>query len=88
MFLVEYYVVYDNNEFCGEMHETGTNGILFEARWFLEIDLSLNSNSATREVYWRRATKYHFGLRGGEQRGDSSLREFLAFLIEGPNEDI
>ncbi|GLT25287.1 hypothetical protein SLA2020_004250 [Shorea laevis] len=64
---------------CEEML-TGTDGILSEARWLLDLGLSPNSNSATRAIGYRHAMEYLVRCR--EQRGESSTREFHAFLSE------
>ncbi|GLT51642.1 hypothetical protein SLA2020_250390 [Shorea laevis] len=64
---------------CEEML-TGTDGILSEARWLIDLGLSPNSNSATRAIGYRHAMEYLVRCR--EQRGESSTREFHAFLSE------
>lgn len=65
---------------CEEMLKAGTDGILSEAKWLLDIGLSPNSNPATRAIGYRQAMEYL--LRCREQGGESSPREFLAFLSE------
>lgn len=65
---------------CEEMLTAGTDGILTEAKWLLDIGLSPNSNPATRAIGYRHAMEYL--LRCREQGGESSPREFLAFLLE------
>ncbi|XP_028077283.1 tRNA dimethylallyltransferase 9 isoform X1 [Camellia sinensis] len=58
---------------------SGSDGILSEARWLLDIGLLPNSNSATRAIGYRQAMEY---LLGCKQRGGSSSEEFYAFLCE------
>ncbi|KAF3442436.1 hypothetical protein FNV43_RR16352 [Rhamnella rubrinervis] len=58
----------------------GTDGILSEARWLLEMGLLPNSNSATRAIGYRQAMEYLLMCR--ERGGRSSAREFYAFLSE------
>ncbi|XP_058221545.1 tRNA dimethylallyltransferase 9 [Rhododendron vialii] len=58
----------------------GSDGILSEAQWLLDIGLLPNSNSATRAIGYRQAMEYLLKCR--EQGGWSSSREFYAFLSE------
>ncbi|KAJ9182966.1 hypothetical protein P3X46_006893 [Hevea brasiliensis] len=59
---------------------SGTDGILSEAKWLLDIGLLPNSNSATRAIGYRQAMEYLLRCR---QQGDrSSAGEFYAFLSE------
>ncbi|KAJ4726410.1 tRNA dimethylallyltransferase 9 [Melia azedarach] len=59
---------------------SGTDGILSEARWLLDMGLLPNSNSATRAIGYRQAMEYL--LRCRQQGGRSSTGEFYAFLSE------
>ncbi|KAI8552480.1 hypothetical protein RHMOL_Rhmol06G0269700 [Rhododendron molle] len=58
----------------------GSDGILSEAQWLLDIGLLPNSNSATRAIGYRQAMEYLLKCR--EQGGWSSSREFYAFFSE------
>ncbi|XP_052178285.1 tRNA dimethylallyltransferase 9 isoform X2 [Diospyros lotus] len=59
---------------------SGSDGILSEARWLLDIGLLPNSNSATRAIGYRQAMEYL--LRCREKGGWSSAPDFFAFLSE------
>ncbi|XP_043690368.1 tRNA dimethylallyltransferase 9 isoform X2 [Telopea speciosissima] len=59
---------------------TGSEGILSEARWLLDMGLLPNSNSATRAIGYRQAMEYLVKCR--EQGGRSSAGDFYSFLAE------
>ncbi|EEF38103.1 tRNA dimethylallyltransferase 9 [Ricinus communis] len=59
---------------------SGTDGILSEAKWLLDMGLLPNSNSATRAIGYRQAMEYLLQCR--QQGGRSSAGEFYAFLSE------
>ncbi|KAH7512632.1 hypothetical protein FEM48_Zijuj12G0111500 [Ziziphus jujuba var. spinosa] len=59
---------------------SGSEGILSEARWLLDIGLLPNSNSATRAIGYRQAMEYLLMCR--QQGGRSSAGQFYAFLSE------
>ncbi|XP_004294141.1 PREDICTED: tRNA dimethylallyltransferase 9-like [Fragaria vesca subsp. vesca] len=58
----------------------GSDGILSEARWLLDVGLLPNSNSATRAIGYRQAMEYLLLCR--EQGGSSSPREFYNFVTQ------
>ncbi|KDP32503.1 hypothetical protein JCGZ_14706 [Jatropha curcas] len=58
----------------------GTDGILSEAKWLLDMGLLPNSNSATRAIGYRQAMEYLLNCR--EQGGRSSAGDFYGFLSE------
>ncbi|XP_043807493.1 tRNA dimethylallyltransferase 9 isoform X1 [Manihot esculenta] len=58
----------------------GTDGILAEAKWLLDIGLLPNSNSPTRAIGYRQAMEYLLKCR--QQGGRSSAGDFYAFLSE------
>lgn len=64
---------------CEDM-VSGSDGILSEARWLLDVGLLPNSNSATRAIGYRQAMEYLLTCR--KQGGNSSPREFYNFLTE------
>ncbi|KAJ4977418.1 hypothetical protein NE237_002524 [Protea cynaroides] len=59
---------------------TGSEGILSEARWLLDMGLLPNSNSATRAIGYRQAMEYLIKCR--QQGGKSSAGDFYSFLAE------
>ncbi|XP_050219023.1 tRNA dimethylallyltransferase 9 isoform X2 [Mercurialis annua] len=58
---------------------SGTDGILSEAKWLLDMGLLPKSNSPTRAIGYRQAMEYILQFR---QQGGSSTGEFYAFLSE------
>lgn len=58
----------------------GSDGLLSEASWLLDTGLLPNTNSATRAIGYRQAMEYLLMCR--EQGGQSSARDFFAFLSE------
>ncbi|XAR56484.1 tRNA dimethylallyltransferase [Bertholletia excelsa] len=59
---------------------SGSDGILSEARWLLDIGFLPNSNSATRAIGYRQAMEYLLKCR--EQGGWSSTKDFYTLLSE------
>ncbi|KAK9674178.1 hypothetical protein RND81_12G216400 [Saponaria officinalis] len=59
---------------------SGSDGILTEAKWLLDIGLLPNSNSATRAIGYRQGMEYL--LRCREQGGESSANELFSFLAD------
>ncbi|XP_038689604.1 tRNA dimethylallyltransferase 9 isoform X1 [Tripterygium wilfordii] len=59
---------------------SGSDGILSEAKWLLDIGLLPNSNSATRAIGYRQTMEYLTNCR--LQGGRSSAGEFFSFLSE------
>ncbi|XP_065861995.1 tRNA dimethylallyltransferase 9 isoform X2 [Euphorbia lathyris] len=59
---------------------SGTDGILSEAKWLLDMGLLPNSNSATRAIGYRQAMEYLLQCR--QQGGRTSPGELYAFLSE------
>jgi len=64
---------------CEEML-TGSNGILAEASWLLDMGILPNTTCASRAIGYRQAMEYLFRCR--QERGASSEKEFYAFLSE------
>lgn len=64
---------------CEEML-TGSNGILAEASWLLDMGILPNTTCASRAIGYRQAMEYLFRCR--QERGVSSEKEFYAFLSE------
>lgn len=64
---------------CEEML-TGSNGILAEASWLLDMGILPNTTCASRAIGYRQAMDYLFRCR--QERGVSSEKEFYAFLSE------
>ncbi|KAK6946650.1 hypothetical protein RJ641_000123 [Dillenia turbinata] len=58
----------------------GSDGLLAEVRWLLDVGLLPHSNSATRAIGYRQAMEYL--LRCRQQGGRSSPSEFYNFLFE------
>ncbi|KAI4322998.1 hypothetical protein L6164_022642 [Bauhinia variegata] len=58
----------------------GSDGILSEAQWLLDLGLHPNSNSATKAIGYRQAMEYLLRCRQHEAR--SSAGEFYMFLSE------
>ncbi|WCJ32242.1 tRNA dimethylallyltransferase 9 [Euphorbia peplus] len=59
---------------------SGTDGILSEAKWLLDMGLLPGSNSATRAIGYRHAMEYLLQCR--QQGGRTSPGEFYAFLSD------
>ncbi|XP_021848550.1 tRNA dimethylallyltransferase 9 isoform X2 [Spinacia oleracea] len=59
---------------------SGSDGILAEAKWLLDIGFLPNSNPSTRSIGYRQGMEYL--LRCREQGGQSSAEEFFSFLFE------
>ncbi|XP_055801461.1 tRNA dimethylallyltransferase 9 [Solanum dulcamara] len=72
--------LYRSIDFRCEDMLLGTDGILTEARWLLDVGLLPNSNSATRAIGYRQAMEYL--LRCRENGGWSSAGDFYGFLSE------
>uniref|UniRef100_A0A5B6ZFN3 tRNA dimethylallyltransferase n=1 Tax=Davidia involucrata TaxID=16924 RepID=A0A5B6ZFN3_DAVIN len=72
--------LYRSIDFRCEDMLSGSDGILSEARWLLDMGLLPNSNSATRAIGYRQAMEYL--LKCQKQGGWSSARDFYAFLTE------
>ncbi|CAI9088768.1 OLC1v1023192C2 [Oldenlandia corymbosa var. corymbosa] len=72
--------LYRSIDFRCEDMLSGDDGILSEASWLLDLGLLPNSNSATRAIGYRQAMEYLLKCR--EQGGQSSARDFIAFLSE------
>ncbi|XP_059277172.1 tRNA dimethylallyltransferase 9 [Lycium ferocissimum] len=72
--------LYRSIDFRCEDMLLGTDGILSEARWLLDLGLLPNSNSATRAIGYRQAMEYL--LRCRENGGWSSAGDFYRFLSE------
>ncbi|XP_021719208.1 tRNA dimethylallyltransferase 9-like [Chenopodium quinoa] len=64
---------------CEEML-SGSDGILAEAKWLLDIGLLPNSSPATRAIGYRQGMEYLLECR--KQDGQSSAKEFFSFLFE------
>ncbi|KAL6177096.1 hypothetical protein ACLB2K_048622 [Fragaria x ananassa] len=66
----------------------GSDGILSEARWLLDVGLLPNSHSATRAIGYRQVVTLNifqameYLLLCREQGGSSSPREFYNFLTQ------
>ncbi|CAN4096962.1 unnamed protein product [Withania somnifera] len=72
--------LYRSIDFRCEDMILGTDGLLSEARWLLDLGLLPNSNSATRAIGYRQAMEYL--LRCRENGGWSSAGDFYGFLSE------
>lgn len=72
--------LYRSIDFRCEDMLSGSDGILAEVKWLLDIGLLPNSNSATRAIGYRQGMEYLLGCR--EQGGESSANEFFSFLSE------
>ncbi|GAB2231033.1 hypothetical protein Droror1_Dr00027320 [Drosera rotundifolia] len=59
---------------------SGSDGLLSEAKWLLDIGLLPNMNSATRAIGYKQAMEYLLYCR--EQGGRTSCEDFIAFLSE------
>ncbi|KAK2986627.1 hypothetical protein RJ640_004383, partial [Escallonia rubra] len=70
--------LYQSIDFRCEDMLSGSDGILSEAKWLLDMGLLPNSNSATRAIGYRQAMDYLLYCR--EQGGLSSTRDFFVFL--------
>ncbi|GAB4846551.1 tRNA dimethylallyltransferase 9 [Ancistrocladus abbreviatus] len=71
--------LYRSIDFRCEDMLTGSDGILSEAKWLLDIGLLPNTNSATRAIGYRQAMDYLLKCR---EQGGSSAKDFFAFLSE------
>ncbi|KAL8131550.1 tRNA dimethylallyltransferase 9 [Apium graveolens] len=69
--------LYRSIDFRCEDMVSGSDGILSEAKWLLDIGLQPNTNSATRAIGYRNAMEY---LLHCKERGGSSTRDFYTFL--------
>lgn len=69
--------LYRSIDFRCENMLSGSDGILSEARWLLDIGLQPNSNSATRAIGYRQAMEYLLKCR---EQGGSSTGDFFDFL--------
>ncbi|KAH9625717.1 hypothetical protein KSS87_007913 [Heliosperma pusillum] len=72
--------LYRSIDFRCEDMLSGSDGILAEAKWLLDIGLLPNSNSATRAIGYRQGMEYL--LRCRERGGHSSAVEFFSLLTE------
>ncbi|XP_009587099.1 tRNA dimethylallyltransferase 9 [Nicotiana tomentosiformis] len=72
--------LYRSIDFRCEDMLLGTDGILSEARWLLDLGLLPNSNSATRAIGYRQAMEYL--LRCREYGSWNSAGDFYEFLSE------
>ncbi|GMH05596.1 hypothetical protein Nepgr_007436 [Nepenthes gracilis] len=72
--------LYRSIDFRCEDMISGSDGILSEAKWLLDIGLLPNTNSATRAIGFRQAMEYLLKCR--EQGGQSSAKDFFAFLSD------
>ncbi|KAL9236464.1 hypothetical protein vseg_011132 [Gypsophila vaccaria] len=72
--------LYKSIDFRCEDMLSGSDGILSEAKWLLDIGLLPNSNSATRAIGYKQGMEYL--LRCRERGGESSANELFSFLSE------
>ncbi|XP_023636458.1 tRNA dimethylallyltransferase 9 isoform X2 [Capsella rubella] len=70
--------LYRSIDFRCEDMLSGSNGVLSEAKWLLDLGLLPNSNSATRAIGYKQAMEYLLKCR--HNGGESSPAEFHGFL--------
>ncbi|KAL8129795.1 hypothetical protein V2J09_018950 [Rumex salicifolius] len=71
--------LYRSIDFRCEAMLSGSDGILPEAKWLLDIGLLPNTNSATRAIGYRQAMEY---LLKCKEQGGGSASDFFTFLNE------